>query len=340
MRNKIFLKRSFFTSKTTEIFKNEEFTVEIFIYSSGVEAIKINNSRGYVIVLPYMGQIIWDVNFDGIDLRMKNMFSQPKPAGCIIDTYGCFAFHSGLLSNGCPSPEDTHIMHGEMSCAVIDEAWLEIDEAGITVTGKYEYCQGFCYHYIANPSVELNTNSTKIKIGMKVKNLTSIMMPLQYMCHMNYAYVDNAVITSNIPEKAFKLRESIPAHVKPTPKWIKYNEDIKQMQKTGKTLTKLEQSDMYDPEIVFMADDVKKYAARAVFEMDSPKGYGFATEFSTSDFPCATRWIMYNGDLQVAAFVLPATCRPEGFLAAKKAGTLVMLDPNEEKTFSVLTGKK
>lgn len=47
-----------------------------------------------------------------------------------------FAFHSGLLSNGCPSPEDTHIMHGEMSCAVIDEAWLEIDEAGINCNRK------------------------------------------------------------------------------------------------------------------------------------------------------------------------------------------------------------
>lgn len=50
--------------------------------------------------------------------------------------------------------------------------------------------------------------------------------------------------------------------------------------------------------------------------------------------------IMKNDDLQVAAFVLPATCRPEGFLAAKKAGTLLYLKPNEKKTFTVLTGLK
>ncbi|WP_437794438.1 hypothetical protein [Mitsuokella multacida] len=49
---------------------------------------------------------------------------------------------------------------------------------------------------------------------------------------------------------------------------------------------------------------------------------------------------MKNDDLQVAAFVLPATCRPEGFLAAKKAGTLLYLKPNEKKTFTVLTGLK
>lgn len=41
-------------------------------------------------------------------------------------------------------------------------------------------------------------------------------MPLQYMCHMNYAYVENGEISSNIPDSAFKLRETIPAHVKPT----------------------------------------------------------------------------------------------------------------------------
>ena len=86
---------------------------------------------------------------------------------------------------------------------------------------------------------------------MKVKNLTSIEMPLQYMCHMNYAYVENGEISSNIPDSAFKLRETIPAHVKPTKKWIEYNNRIKEMQKNNKTLTKLETKQiMYDPEIV------------------------------------------------------------------------------------------
>ncbi|MDQ0203033.1 aldose 1-epimerase family protein [Pectinatus haikarae] len=340
MKNKIFLKRGFFSEKSKEIFKNDNFTVDIFIYPSGVEAVKLTNSRGYVTVLPYMGQIIWDAEFDGISLRMKNMFSQPKPANCIIDTYGCFAFHSGLLSNGCPSPEDTHPMHGEMSCAPIDEAWLELSDETISVTGQYEYCQGFGYHYLSHPSLTIKANDTKMDIGMKVKNLTGIDMPLQYMCHMNYAYVDNAIISSNVPEKAFKLRESIPAHVKPTPKWMHYNEDIKQLQKNGSTLTKLDQPDMYDPEIVFMADDLKNYTENAVFEIDSPKGFGFKTTFSTKEFPCATRWLLYNADQQVSAFVLPATCRPEGFLAAKKSGTLIMLKSNEEKYFSVTTGKK
>lgn len=51
---------------------------------------------------------------------------------------------------------------------------------------------------------------------MEVTNLTCTEMPLQYMCHMNYAYVDQGRISSNIPATAFKLRESIPSHVHPT----------------------------------------------------------------------------------------------------------------------------
>ncbi|MEY5076778.1 DUF4432 domain-containing protein, partial [Salmonella enterica subsp. enterica serovar Corvallis] len=51
-----------------------------------------------------------------------------------------------------------------------------------------------------------------------------------------------------------------------------------------------------------------------------------------------TRWILYNGDQQVAAFALPATCRPEGFLAAQRNGTLLQLEPQQTRTFTVTTG--
>lgn len=340
MTTKILLERSFFTYQPKYILNSPDFKVSLFRYNSGVESLTLENSQGYITLLPYMGQIIWDAQFRNINLTMKNMFSQPKQVDCIVDTYGCFAFHSGLLSNGCPSSEDTHPMHGEFSCAKMDKAWLEITDNSIALVSEYEYCQGFGYHYTAHPKVTLKTNATDFNIQMKVKNLTSTEMPLQYMCHMNYAYVDNGIISSNLPQSVFKLRESIPAHVKPTKKWLQYNETIKEMQKTDKTLTYLNQPEMYDPEIVFMADNINKYTEKAVFEITSPQGYGFKTEFSTQDFTNATRWLLYNGDQKVAAFVLPATCRPEGFLAAKKVGTLVMLKTGEEKIFNVQTGLK
>jgi hypothetical protein len=62
------------------------------------------------------------------------------------------------------------------------------------------------------------------------------------------------------------------------------------------------------------------------------------TRFSTAQFPHATRWLLHNADQQVAAYILPATCRPEGFLAAQQAGTLITLASGEQRHFSVETG--
>jgi len=169
-----------------------------------------------------------------------------------------------------------------------------------------------------------------------MKNLGSFEMPLQYMCHINYAYIANGTMNQNIPDSEIVLRQTIPGHVKPTPKWKAFNEDLLRSKIPIKTLDRLE---MYDPEIVFFADRIDKHQKRAYFEIVAPDGKTFFTEFDTTDLKYATRWILYNGDQQVSAFVLPATCRPEGFLAAKKAGTLIMLNPNEEKSFKIKTGK-
>lgn len=54
----------------------------------------------------------------------------------------------------------------------------------------------------------------------------------------------------------------------------------------------------------------------------------------------ATRWILHNPDLSVSAFALPGTSRPEGFLAVKKAGTLIELEPGKTRSFTVPTGLK
>lgn len=331
------LQRGFFKENPTVFFRNTEFTVTLFRYPSGVEAIELRNSRGKMVVLPYLGQIVWDLVFDGIDLKMKNMFSQPKQVDEIVDTYGCFAFHSGLLSNGCPGPKDNHVLHGEMACATMDQAWIEVTENSVKIGGLTEYVKGFGHHYIAKPNVTMFTGEAHIEMGMFVKNLSGAEMPLQYMCHTNYAYVKDAVMKQNIPNSAFELRKSIPDHVHPTKKWLEFNEEIL----AGKEpISVLDRPDMYDPEIVFFLDGLRDHQKEASFEMTSPNGTTFFTKFSTDEFNYATRWLLFNEDQQVGAFVLPATCRPEGFLAAQNSGSLIKLASGEERSFTVVTGKK
>lgn len=335
MKSFIYLCKEQFSEKERIIFKNEKFTVTGFKYSSGIEAIKLTNSKGFVIVLPFFGQIIWDAKFNGHSLKMKSMFREPKYGETIVDTYGCFAFHSGLIRNGCPSPDDDHPLHGEMPCACMDKIWLIVDEKSIAISGEVEYVKGFGDHYRAQPELVLRENSSMFDINMQVTNLAGVEMPLQYMCHINYCYEHGSTFSQNIPDSAIQLRETIPAHVTPTEKWLSFNDQIKQ----GKyLLSSLENDEMYNPEIVFFMDNLQQYQENLEYRMHSPAGHNYLTKFTSAQFNYATRWILYNVDQQVGAFVLPATCRPEGFLAAKSNGSLIMMKPYETINFSVTTG--
>ena len=92
------LSESLFGKEPQVVLQSDEFTVTAFAYPQNIAALKIANSRGFVEVLPLMGQIIWDAVFDGKSLRMHNMFRKPQRGSEIVDTYGCFAFHSGLAA--------------------------------------------------------------------------------------------------------------------------------------------------------------------------------------------------------------------------------------------------
>jgi len=333
---RVALRREYFRENRDTIYEQGKLKVIMFRYPSGVEALEVTNEHWRMKVLHQGGQRDWELTSDGIDLKMKNMFDQPRKAETIIDTYGCFAFHSGLLQNGCPAPEDDHALHGEMPCADMDEAWLEIDQASIKVCGTTEYVKGFGHHYVASPSVTMFESTSFIEIKMNVRNLSSTKMPLQYMCHTNYAYVEGAEMTENLPDGAFALRKTVPDHVKPNERWLAYN---KALMDGLETIRSLDRPEMYDPEIVFFADRLDRYTETAEFRMTSPEAE-FFTRFKTSELNYATRWLLYNGDQRVGAFVLPATCRPEGYLAAEASGTLIELAAGEERTFAVTTGMK
>ena len=162
-----------------DILQAGEWTVTAWRYPTGIAALRIANSRGYVEALPFMGQILWDAVFDGQSLRMDNMFDMPVPARQIVETYGCFAFHSGLLAAGCPSPEDNHPLHGEFPCAPMRSARLVTKHepcgvSAVTLVSDYEYRMGFGRHYLARPTVTLRTNSAMFDIGLEVTNLSNL----------------------------------------------------------------------------------------------------------------------------------------------------------------------
>lgn len=56
MKSYLYLSKSQFTDKEQLIFKNEKLSAVAFQYQSGIEAVKLINSKGFLIVLPFMGK--------------------------------------------------------------------------------------------------------------------------------------------------------------------------------------------------------------------------------------------------------------------------------------------
>lgn len=342
MHTTIRLQKGFFGAKERTILESSEFTVSLFRYETGIEAVRLKNSRGHLVVLPYMGQMIWDAVMDGVDLTMTNMFPQPRPAATIVETYGCFAFHSGLLRNGCPSPKDTHPLHGEMPCAAMDTAEIVIgaDAGGefLALTGTREYAMGFGSHYLARPLIRLRPGSTLFDIEMTVANLSGEPMELMYMCHMNFAYAEGATIhqpAGFTPEDTV-TRTAVPGHVVASTEYLEF---IKALAADPSRMKTLNETARYNPEQVCYVKHLKTDGAgRTHLMLRRVEGDGFYVSYAPETFPRTVRWVLCNPDQQVAAFALPSTCEPEGYLTEKAKGHVRLIPAKGEAAFTVSAG--
>ena len=323
---RVSLQRASFGEKEREALSFAGLTASQFRYETGIEAIRLSNARGSAIVLPYMGQILWSAVFDGVELAMQSMFREPRPAKIIVETYGCLSYHAGLLRMGVPSPADTHVLHGEMPCAEMDAAGLACgtDARGpwIAVTGSKEYAMGFGAHYRATPSVKLRSGETGCEIVMEVENLSEAPMDLMYMCHVNFAFAKDGQIVQSVPftPEHVVTRTVIPGHVTPNPDYLAL---LDALAADPARMRRLSEPDRYDPEQVFYIKGLRRGADGLVhFLMLRPEGDAFAIAWDPEVMPHTIRWVLANSDQRVAAFAMPATCEPEGYLAEKRKGNV------------------
>jgi hypothetical protein len=313
-----------------------------FRYRSGIEGLRLSNPRGEVLALPFYGQMIWDARFDGVCLTMKSMFDMPRPAADIAGTYGCFAYHSGLLRNGCPSPQDTHPLHGEMPVAPMDSAELRAGEDAegpyLRLTGTREYVMGFGSHYLARPSVTLRAGSTAFDIAMEVENVGGAPMDLMYMCHMNHAFVPGGRFIQPTPfgPETTRVRTVVPGHVKRNPR---FDALLERLARDPAALETLSDPASYDPEQVFYLSGLRTDAAgKTHLMLRRPEGDGMFVSYDPRVLPHVVRWVLYNADQQVSALALPSTCEPEGYLAESRKGHVLSLAAGARAAFTVRTG--
>lgn len=336
------LHKSFFRSQPMEIIRAAGCSAELFIYDTGIEAVRLINQRGHLIVLPYYGQIIWQAFFDGVDLTMESHFRAPRPASDIVGTYGCFMFHSGLLRNGNPGAEDTHALHGEMPVAPMDSARIEtgIDDQGpwLSLVSEREYLMGFGDHYRAQPRVTLRPDSALFEIGMEVENLSQNPMELMYMCHANFAYVEGGALIQPTSFSAADtvIRTSVPGLVKADDAYLQRLESLKRDPRHTAVVSAALQP---DPELVFSLKNLRPVAdGRVHMLLQRPAGDAFMVQYHPQEFSHLIRWILANPMQKVCAFAMPATCGVEGYHREKNAGNVRTLAGGERAQFTVKLG--
>ncbi len=338
----IALRRASFGEKEREAVRFGALSAHTFRCDTGIEAVRLVNPRGEVVALPYLGQMVWSAKFDGVELAMQSMFAAPRPAKTIVETYGCLAYHCGILRNGVPSAGDTHALHGEAPCAEMDEAGIACgtDSRGrwIALTGEREYAMGFGAHYRARPRVILREDGANCEIVMEVENLSAAPMDLMYMCHVNFAFAEGARIVQNVPftPEHVVARIAIPAHVTPTDD---YRALIAELATNPARMERLDEPARYDPEQVFYIKGAKSAADGLVrYLMLRREGDAFSIAWDPIAMPHTIRWVLANSDQRVAAFAMPATCEPEGYTAEKRKGNVRSLAGGASARFSTLVG--
>jgi len=301
-----------------------ELTASTFRYPSGVCALRLKNTLGELVLLPYQGQQIWDASMRGRRLTMKSMFDQPFPTREFLSTYGAFLLHCGATVMGSPGPDDTHPLHGELPNAPYQSAALVFgaDEKGdyIGLTGTYRHTIAFNYNYTATPLVKLYAGSSIFTVAMTVCNLKASPMPLMFLEHVNFLPVNGGRLAQTVicNSENMRVRANIPSFMEVAPG---YREFVKLLQEHPEKHLVLDPSQIYDPEMVLYLDYLADENGWARTLQIHPGGSADLLRHRPAQLNHGVRWLCRTADQQ-ALGIEPCTAGVEGFSVEKKKGNV------------------
>lgn len=335
---RIHLKREFFGEKEFLLAENRAMKAWAFRYSTGVEAIRVENKKGYFIILPFKGQQIWRIHFCGKDLQMKTMMEEPVPTKEYLKTYGAFLLHCGIAAFGAPQKEDTHPQHGEIPNADYQEAYMDCGEDFIAVGGAFFYDQSFVRNYTFRPECRLYEKESVLRLHMTLENRRSKPMEYMYLCHINFRPVDGAelIYSADYDPEHVKVHKIIGDMSKEQAKKLKNY--MEQLEKNPALHHKVgTEGQIYDPEICFAVHYRGDENNRAYSLQYTEEGACYVSH-PADVLPVGVRWISRTEDEDAMGMVLPATAEHLGYTRAKKMGQVKLLPAKEKLEWTIEAG--
>lgn len=324
MEMKMHLSQEQFLGQEVIVAECGELSASAFRFQSGVCAVRLKNSLGELVMLPFQGQQIWDARFRGRRLTMKSMFDQPYPTRDFLATYGGFLLHCGATAMGAPGPEDSHPLHGELHNAPYQSACLVFgtDEKGeyLGLTGSYRHTIAFNYNYLAEPLVKLYAESSIFHVSMTIRNMKKSPMPFMFLEHVNFRPVDNGRLVQSviIDAENMRVRANIPSFMEVAPG---YREFVQLLQKQPQKHLVFDPDLVYDPEMVLFMNYLADENGWAHTMQIHPDGSADLLRHRPEQLDHGVRWICRTAD-QDALGMEPCTAEVEGFNAEKAKGNV------------------
>ncbi len=336
---RIFLQKDFFHEKERRLLEQGNLKVISFRYSTGVEALKVENERGYFIILPFQGQQIWRACFDGQELTMKTHFAEPVPTEDYLKTYGGFLLHCGITAFGVPQKGDTHVLHGELPNARYQLAYLDCGDDYVSVGGVFDYNLSFTRHYTFCPECRLYEGDTILKIQVELENKRQEPMEYMYLCHINFRPFDGAqlIYSADYDPQNIKVHKVIGNGVseEKRQKLLKYMEELEEEPEKHHIVGG--ENQIYDPEICFAIRYRGDEEGRAYTLQYGKEGACYVSHPSEA-LPVGVRWIARTGDEDAMGMVLPATAEHLGYQNAKQNGQIRSLHAKGKVNFKIEAG--
>ena len=341
MNGRIELYKEHFSRDSKTLVTIGSLSAEAFRYDTGIEAIRIKNGAGYAVILPYMGQMVWDMEFFGHRGTMKTIYDEPMPCKDVYGpSYGCFVMHCGLTAIGNPTAEDNHLPHGELPIAVYQKAYILFgeDERGkyIAVSGDYDHKRCYEYNYLFRPECRLYENEGVMEITAHFENRKDLPLEYFYLCHINYRPEDGAHLYYTAKHSDIKAHHEVPAGY---PKEKETNAYLAKLDENIAIMDTVDsKTQSYAPEIVFTCKYFADENGSAHTMQVLPDGYAYYVMHRPEELPLGIRWISRTEDEDAMGMVLPSTAEHLGYKYCKKMGYEQYLKKGESVTYHMTTG--
>lgn len=331
---KINLQKNFFTEIKKDFITYGNFKIKAFKYSSGVEALEIENEKCSFIFTPFKGQQIWHFKVDGKEISMQTTVKEPQNSITYLENYGGFLYHCGVISFGAPDANHPH--HGEIPNAQYDSAYIccDEDENGkyICLGGELNHDTAFIRKYRFSPEIKLYENSSLFKINVKLENLRAYPMEYMYLCHINFRPFDGAELITSTKYDAEHIKIYRTDGSKALTDYIdNLEKDLTIMNDVGA------EGQCYDPEICFGIKYESDENGRAYTMQYTDDGACYVSH-PANILTNGVRWISRTSNEDAMGMVLPATAEHIGYENAKNNGQLKVLAPNETLEFYMEAG--